>query len=148
MASLREGDYLLMLAILSVAGTILAGYLTYTHYYPPEHDFCDINNFLSCSGVRESPYAGILGVPVAVIGLAGFVAILVLTLLRFFKYDWPMTEQFPLLILLLSAAGTGFGVYLTYLEFFVILAVCLLCLASFFLITISLVVAYRLYRMA
>ncbi len=131
-----------------MAGIVLASYLTWTHYYPPENDFCTLDPFWDCGKVRESPYSEVLGLPVAVIGLGGFVAILVLILLRFLKYDWPLTERFPLLILVFALVGAAFGTYLTYLEFFVILAVCILCLASFLIILATVALAVPLWRMA
>jgi uncharacterized membrane protein len=144
---LKEGDYLLFLFILAIVGTGLSAYLTYVHYYPPEHTICDINEIFGCSAVWKSPWAKIGPVPVALVGLLGNVSILVLGSLRFKKYDWELTDRFPRWILLLAIGGVAFGIYLTAVEIFVLQVLCLFCLFAFFLMVGALPVAYRLDRM-
>jgi uncharacterized membrane protein len=77
-----------------------------------------------CAAVHGSPYATVLGVPVAVLGVAFFLSVGIL---------WLALSRFPRAGVLLLAAGLGgvvFSLYLTVLEIFVIRAVCLWCLAS------------------
>ncbi len=60
--------------VLTVVGLGLAAYLTYVHYSgvtPP----CSIKGN-PCSQVQKSQYSLLLGVPVALIGLLGYIAIL------------------------------------------------------------------------
>lgn len=82
-----------------------------------------------CETVQLSPYARFLGVEVALIGVLGYVAFLVLALLglqpRHAGRSWPAR-----LLLVLSGGALLFTLYLKYLEFFVIHAVCRWCVAS------------------
>ncbi|MBN8639851.1 MAG: vitamin K epoxide reductase family protein [Anaerolineae bacterium] len=81
----------------------------------------------NCNLVQQSPYARLLGIPIGVIGIGGYVAILLL---------WGVGSAFgqPARTngLLRAAAlfGVGFSTYLTFLEPFVIGATCLWCLSS------------------
>jgi len=82
-----------------------------------------------CETVQLSPYAYLGGVPVALLGVVGYLAILVVALAglqpRFAAARWPTD-----LLLALAAAGAAFSAYLTYLEAAVIHAWCRWCLAS------------------
>src|SRR5262245_25709203 len=81
-----------------------------------------------CETVAESPYSDLAGINVALIGIAGYVLLLVASLLR---GDGARLGGFAL-----ALAGFGFSVYLTYLELFVIEAVCEWCVVSAILMTI------------
>jgi uncharacterized membrane protein len=82
-----------------------------------------------CETVQLSPYASVLGMPVALLGVVGYLAILVVSLAglqpRFLAARWPTD-----LVLALAAAGVAFSAYLTYLEAAVIHAWCRWCLGS------------------
>jgi uncharacterized membrane protein len=90
-----------------------------------------------CDIVAASEYAEILGIPVAVYGLG---CSLVLVGLAF---TWWLRAQRPALLAmyLLLLAATGFVAYLTFLELFVIEAICAWCVAYAVTIVIALVVA-------
>ncbi|MFQ5350304.1 MAG: undecaprenyl-diphosphate phosphatase, partial [Thermoanaerobaculia bacterium] len=62
-------------------------------------------------------------------------------ILRFWKYDWELTDHFPRWILLLVLGGVAFGIYLTAIEVFVIQAICLFCLFAFLLMVATAPVA-------
>ena len=81
-----------------------------------------------CETVAESQYAHLAGVNVAVIGIAGYILLLATSLLR---GDGARLGGFAI-----SLAGFGFSVYLTYLELFVIEAICQWCVISAILMTI------------
>jgi uncharacterized membrane protein len=82
-----------------------------------------------CETVQLSPYAYVLGVPVALLGVVGYLAILVVALAglqpRFAAARWPTD-----LLLAFAAAGVAISAYLTYLEAAVIHAWCRWCLGS------------------
>lgn len=86
-----------------------------------------------CATVQLSPQSRFLGLDVALIGLLGYVGLLGLTLVslqpRYAGPGWPVTA-----LMGLSGLGLGFTLYLKYLEFFVIGAVCRWCMVSAFLI--------------
>ena len=86
-----------------------------------------------CETVAESSYAHLAGINVAVIGIAGYVLLLVTAL-------WPGdVGRFG--GFLTALIGFGFSAYLTYLELFVIDAICQWCVASAVLMTLALAVA-------
>ena len=75
-----------------------------------------------CQSVQASSYATIFGVPVAALGLVSYSGLLLAALLR--------GEAGVYLGLLVALVGTLFSAYLTYLEVFVIHAICEWCVAS------------------
>ncbi len=89
-----------------------------------------------CNAVQSSEYAKLLGVlPVGVLGALGYAAILAAWLWGRLRSDW-LAGYAPLAILGMTLFGTLFSLYLTYLEPFVIRAVCAWCLTSAIVITV------------
>jgi uncharacterized membrane protein len=113
----------LAVAALAVLGAAIAGYLTWVHYAELE-PYC-VGRTGGCERVQSSPYAAMAGVPVAVIGLAGYVAVLASLALP----DGSLTA-------FLALVGAGFSAYLTYLELAVIDAICQWCVASAVVMTV------------
>lgn len=81
-----------------------------------------------CETVASSSYSHLLGINVAVFGIVGYVLLFAMALLR---GDGPRMAGF-----VLALAGFGFSVYLTYLELFVIDAICQWCVGSAVLMTV------------
>jgi len=81
-----------------------------------------------CQTVAESAYSELLGIDVAVLGIAGYVLLLLAALLR---GDGARMAGFALALI-----GFGFSLYLTYLELFTIDAICQWCVASAVLMTL------------
>jgi uncharacterized membrane protein len=129
-ALLRTG---LVLAILGVG---IAGYLTYVHY-ADINPVCNIAH--GCHKVQTSQYAKLAGVPVALLGLLGYVGILAGLLTP--------GENGRMAAALLALIGFGFSMYLTYRELFTIDAICQWCVASAVLMTgLAVVCVWRLLR--
>jgi uncharacterized membrane protein len=84
-----------------------------------------------CETVANSTYSHLLGVNIAVFGIAGYVSLLAASLLR---GDLARMAGFGV-----SLIGFGYSVYLTYLELFKIEAICQWCVASAVLMTVLLV---------
>jgi uncharacterized membrane protein len=103
----------------AVAGLGIASYLTVVHYAGGE-PVCAIAH--GCATVQKSAYAELGGVPVALLGLLGYVGILA-ALVR-------DGEQGRTAAAFLSLAGFGFSVWLTYVEVFELQAICIWCVAS------------------
>ncbi len=120
---------------LTIAGLGVAGYLTYVHYAGIK-PACTAG--ASCIKVQTSEWSKLDGIPVALIGLVGYVAILA-TLLA------PDREETRLSTLGLTLIGFGFSAYLTYRELFSIHAVCEWCASSAGIMTILLVSAVARY---
>ena len=97
----------------------IAGYLTVVHYAGGE-PVCAIAH--GCATVQKSAYASLAGVPVALLGLFGYVAILA-ALAR-------DGEQGRTAAAFLSLAGFGFSAWLTYVEVARLDAICIWCVAS------------------
>lgn len=94
-----------------------------------------------CNAVQQSPYAWLFGVlPVGLLGIIGFLAILVVWIWQKVRKD-KIAGLAPLALFGMAVFGTLFSVYLTYLELFVIHAVCIWCLSSAVLITLIMLVS-------
>jgi uncharacterized membrane protein len=93
-----------------------------------------------CETVQASRYAQLFGIPVALYGVAGYVALFGLSLAgaqpALAARAWPTTW-----LAALSGAGFVFTLYLTFLELFVIHALCRWCLGSAVVITAIFVTA-------
>lgn len=110
---------------LALLGLGISIYLTYVHYAGIK-PVCAVNG--GCEKVQSSRYATPGGVPVALVGLIGYVAILVALLT-------PDGERSRVALVALTALGFGVSLYLTYLELFVIHAICQWCVGSAVLMT-------------
>lgn len=98
-----------------------------------------------CEVVQLSPYATLLGVPVALFGVVGYAAMLAVCLAGLHgaaaHQTWPTRA-----LVALSGLGVAFTAYLTYLEAMVIHAWCYWCLASAGIVTALFVVALGGWR--
>ena len=104
---------------ISVLGIAIAGYLTYVHYAGIS-PVCEIAH--GCEKVQTSEWSKVAGVPVALLGLLGYVGILAALLV---PGEAAMTAAAGL-----AVVGAGFSAYLTYREVFTIDAICPWCVAS------------------
>lgn len=87
-----------------------------------------------CTTVNNSPYASVQGIPIAYIGVAGYLLILGLLLL---PAPWSIVADYRTLALFgVTLSGFIFTVYLIYLEVWKIKALCPFCLASQAIMTI------------
>ena len=112
--------------VLTLAGLGVASYLTYVHYSGTA-PVCTAGG--SCLKVQTSVYSKLAGVPVALMGLIGYVLILSSLLV-------PETETSRLATVALTVVGFGFSAYLTYRELFSIHAICEWCVSSAIIMTI------------
>lgn len=106
-------------ALVALAGAAVAGYLTYVHYQP---DALICTSGGGCETVQDSSYAELVGIPIALLGLFAFLAVLVLV-------AWD-SELARTLAAAIALTGVGFAVYLLVLQAFVIDAWCVWCLAN------------------
>ena len=122
---MSDSQLRLLGAALALAGLAIAIYLTVVHY---DHSapVC-VGGGGGCEKVQTSDYAELASVPVALIGAIGYASILISLALpaRFGRF----------LGALLGMVGFGFSIYLTYLELFVIDAICQWCVASAIVMT-------------
>jgi uncharacterized membrane protein len=114
------------LIVLTTAGLGVASYLTYVHYSGIQ-PVCTAGG--SCLKVQTSIYSTLAGVPVALIGLIGYVAILGSLLA-------PESESSRFATVAMTLVGFGFSAYLTYRELFSIHAICEWCASSAGIMTV------------
>jgi uncharacterized membrane protein len=121
----------IVMIVLTVIGIGLATYLTYIHYAGLK-PACTAGE--SCTKVQTSVYSKVGGVPVALMGLIGYIAILGSLLA-------PASENSRLATMALTLVGFGFSAYLTYRELFSIHAICEWCVSSAVILTILMVLS-------
>jgi uncharacterized membrane protein len=111
-------------------GAVTSGYLTWVKL---------TNTTALCTGVGEcevvqqSRYAEVLGIPVALIGVLGYLAILGCLVLQ--EQRGSFAGAVPYAVFGLSLIGTLYSAYLTYVELFVLYAICPYCVVSALLMT-------------
>jgi uncharacterized membrane protein len=129
--------YRMAAALLALVGVLLAAYLYLYKIGVVGTMVCGAG---SCELVQTSRWSRFLGIEVSLIGLLGYVGILGVSLagLQPAHQDrrWPDTW-----LLLLSGAGFLFSAYLTYIELFVLDAICRWCVVSAVIITLLFVVS-------
>ncbi len=113
--------------VLCLAGLVVAGYLSYVETTARPAVCGPVGD---CNAVQQSAYAKLFGIlPVGVLGVLGYVVILAL-------WAWLLRapeetrSRFGLALPAVVMFGVAFSAYLTFLELFVISAVCLWCLSS------------------
>ena len=116
------------IAVLALGGIVVSSISLYHHYGTSATSYCDIGENFNCDIVNRSTYSTLSSVPVALIGILGYMALLALaTIFR-------TQPAVPATLLIASLLGLGFALYLTYIEGFVLMAWCILCLSSLALI--------------
>ena len=123
----------IVLAFLGVADSIYLLVLKATQWGV----MCGGNH--GCITVNNSRYSEIAGIPVSAFGIAGYLAIAGILLLE--TRLKIAGEQGPLAVFGMSLGGAAFSAYLTYLEFYVIHAVCPFCITSAIIITFIFILA-------
>ena len=111
--------------VLSIAGLGVSVYMTIEHFTGNTTLACSSNSVVNCGAVTTSPESMVFGVfPVAVLGLAFFVAMVALTS----PWAWRSPRQEIALARLGSViVGVGFILYLIYVELFQVGFICLEC---------------------
>ena len=129
-----------LIPLLALAGLGVAAYLSHVEVNQVEAVCGPVGD---CNTVNQSEYAKLFGIlPVGVLGLAGFLAIISAWALR----RWgpgKLAYRAAVGILGMTAFGTLFSIYLTFLEPFVIGATCLWCLSSAVIMTTLFILALK-----
>jgi uncharacterized membrane protein len=121
-----ERRLVFVIAGIALLGVGIATYLVYVHYAGIQ-PFC-VSGGGGCEKVQTSDYADLAGIPVAVLGLAGYLAILGSLFVR--------GDLGRLAGAAIALSGFGFSMYLTYREIFTIKAICQWCVGSAVLMTL------------
>jgi uncharacterized membrane protein len=107
-----------IIAFLSLAGVLVSSLALRVHYSTATEP-CSINEHWDCGIVNHSSYAVVFGVPVAAVGIAGYLLIGILALAR---------RRF--LVLLATLIGLGFALHLSGVERNILSVWCLYCVIS------------------
>jgi vitamin-K-epoxide reductase (warfarin-sensitive) len=107
-----------IIAILALAGAVVSALALQVHYSTGTSP-CSINEKWDCGIVNHSSYSMIQGIPVALIGIIGYLLIL-----------WLGLARQKLVLLLASICGLAFSLYLTHIERDVLGTWCLYCVIS------------------
>ena len=107
-----------ILIILAVIGVVIASFALREHYRT-ETSPCSINDRWDCGIVNHSPYAVLWGVPVATIGIAGYLLLGALALKRWYSVLLP-----------LALGALAFSLYLAHIEAHLLGVWCIYCVAS------------------
>jgi uncharacterized membrane protein len=119
-------------------GLFVAAYLTYVETQSVQA-FC--GPIGDCNSVQSSSYARVWGIlPVGVLGAFGYIAILAAWWSGRQRWNWISTYA-PIALFGMALFGTIFSIYLTYLEIYVIKAVCIWCISSAIIITVLLLLS-------
>ena len=120
----KKSQWLLVgFAIFSLIGFLDASYLTIQHY---NNGILPCLIFSGCDKVTSSSYAKVAGMPVSLLGVGYYLAILIITILYF---DAGNKRVFSLLKTL-PIAGFVATLWFLFLQFFVIKAICFYCIIS------------------
>ena len=124
-------------AVVAAAGVAVAGYLTYVHYRPAAL-ICTGGG--GCEAVQESSYAEIARIPVALLGLLAYVAVLALV-----AWDSDLARTLAATIAL---SAVGFAAYLVIVQAFVIDEWCVWCLVNDLVVVplLAVLTVWRLLR--
>ena len=112
-----------LIAILALAGVVVSSLALKVHYDNGTEP-CSINERWDCGIVNHSSYAVIENIPVAAIGIAGYLTIALLAL-----------AQRRFLLLVATLLGLGFALYLSHVEKDILQVWCLYCVISQGIIT-------------
>jgi uncharacterized membrane protein len=124
-------------ALLSLVGIFVAAYLYLYKIGSIGSVMCGTGG---CETVQLSRWSSFLGVDVALIGLVGYAGLFALALASL-QPRLALDPRPARLLAVLSGIGALFAVYLTWLELFVIHAICRWCVASAVIITLIFVLS-------
>lgn len=115
---------LLIIAIVAVLGIAVSSVSLDHHFRKSKTSYCDFGQSFNCDIVNRSEYSSIAGIPVALIGILGYIALLA------FATVYRAKAETPGILLAASVGGLAFALYLTYVEKFILGVWCVLCLTS------------------
>ena len=113
-----------VIAVLAVAGAIVSGLALQVHYSAGTSP-CSINEKWDCGVVNHSSYSMVEGIPVALIGILGFLALM-----------WLALAKQRVVVTLVGGAGLAFALYLAHVERDILGVWCLYCVITLGIIAI------------
>ncbi len=114
-----------LLLILAILGVVASSLALREHYRTIGDAPCSINERWDCGVVNHSPYAMLAGIPVAAIGIAGYILMAALASLRSYR-----------LLLVPTFAGLAFSLHLADIEKNILGVWCVYCVISLGIISL------------
>jgi vitamin-K-epoxide reductase (warfarin-sensitive) len=114
-----------ILLILAVLGITVSSLALREHYREYGDSPCSINEHWDCGVVNHSPYAMLGPIPVATVGILGYILMAALAFARSYR-----------LLLVPTLAGLAFSLYLANIEAHVLLVWCVYCVISLGIISL------------
>jgi uncharacterized membrane protein len=140
-----KGNWAWVIPALCIVGFGVAGYLAYVEMTQTTAVCGPVGD---CNTVQQSEYARLFGIlPIGVLGLFGYVAIVIAWLLARHAREY-LAALATRALFAMTAFGTAFSIYLTFLEPFVIGATCAWCLTSSVLMTTLMLLSVRSAKLA
>jgi vitamin-K-epoxide reductase (warfarin-sensitive) len=112
------------IAFMALAGLADSAVALRNHYAKSKSSYCELGENFNCDIVNRSSYSVVMGIPVAMVGVLGYLALLGLSTLC------PDKAETPTILLIAAVSGLAFALYLTYVEAYVLTVWCILCLLS------------------
>ncbi|MBW2972180.1 vitamin K epoxide reductase family protein, partial [Candidatus Woesearchaeota archaeon] len=117
-----------VLVFLAILGALVSLYLTWIAYSPAEKSFCSVSETVDCKVVAQSGYF-FVGVPLSLFGLLAYV-VFILVGLMLIKGKTVGPKEYHWALMVLAGIGVGFGIYMFYVQKFLLGVWCPLCIAS------------------
>ncbi len=114
-----------LLLVLTLFGVIVSSLALREHYRTYGDSPCSINEHWDCGVVNHSPYAMMGGIPVAAVGIAGYILMGLLGWFRRYR-----------LLLVAALAGLAFSIYLANIEANILGVWCIYCVISLGIISL------------
>jgi vitamin-K-epoxide reductase (warfarin-sensitive) len=122
---LKEDAMKYVLVILAAAGIVVSTLALREHYRTEGDSPCSINERWDCGIVNHSPYAMLAGIPVAALGIAGYLIMAALAWRRAYR-----------VVLATALAGLAYSLYLAHIEKDVLGVWCIYCVMSLGIISL------------
>jgi len=119
-----------ILAFIALLGFIAAA-LALREHYRTDTSPCAINAHWDCGIVNHSPFAMVAGIPVAAVGMAGYLLMAVLAFKRAYR-----------LLLAAAVVGLAFSLYLAHIERDILGVWCIYCVASLTVVSLLTLLAF------
>jgi vitamin-K-epoxide reductase (warfarin-sensitive) len=119
-----------VLFLLAILGIVVSALALREHYRTEGDAPCSINERWDCGIVNHSPYATLVHIPVALLGIAGYLLMGFLAFRRAYRA-----------VLAIALVGLGFSLYLAHIEAHVLGVWCIYCVISLGIISIITVLA-------
>jgi uncharacterized membrane protein len=120
-----------VLALVGLAASLTSLFVHHQLLVEPGYaSFCDINETVNCQQAYLSRYGSVAGVPVALFGAIWFAFVIVLAFLGTVAPE-PVRESVPAYLFATATLGLAVILYMAYAAFFILHAVCVMCLTTY-----------------